>query len=154
MYYFFKKNLLAVFFLNLVYVSFSHAGELITEEEALASREAVLMVDVALASEDASSPTIEIISPDNLSIPIKNPFLMEITFITKDGNSLDINTFRAFYGAFKIDITQRLLKQAIRTAKGLKLHNVNVPSGTHNITLTVKDKNMYTVEKQFKFRVE
>jgi hypothetical protein len=149
-----KKNLLTVFFLSLVYVSYSHAGELITEEEALASREAVLMVDVALASEDANSPAIEIVSPDNLSIPIKNPFLMEITFIPKTGNSVDLNTFRAFYGALKIDITERLMKQAIRTATGLKLHNVNVPSGTHNITLTVKDKNMHTVEKQIKFRVE
>ena len=31
---------------------------------------------------------------------------------------------------------------------------VSVPSGSHSITLTVKDKDQHTVEKQIKFRVE
>jgi hypothetical protein len=46
------------------------------------------------------------------------------------------------------------MKQATRTEKGLKLDNVSVPSGSHSITLTVKDKDQRTVEKQIKFRVE
>jgi hypothetical protein len=79
---------------------------------------------------------------------------MEITFVPKNGSIVDFSTFKAFYGAFKIDITDRLMKQATRTEKGLKLDNVSVPSGYHSITLMVKDKDQHTVEKQIKFRVE
>jgi hypothetical protein len=79
---------------------------------------------------------------------------MEISFVPKNGSIVDLSTFKAFYGVFKIDITDRLMKQASRTEKGLKLDNVSVPSGSHSITLTVKDKDQRTVEKQIKFRVE
>ena len=135
-------------------VGFAHSAELVTDEEATASREAVLMVNVALGAADSKAPAIELVTPDNLANPIKNPFVMEIKFVPKSGSIVDFSTFRAFYGAFKIDITDRLMKQATRTATGLKLDNVSVPSGSHSITLTVKDKDQHTVEKQIKFRVE
>jgi len=149
-----RNNLICVCAACALSVGFADGAELVTEEEATASREAVLMVNVALGSADLNAPVIELVTPDNLANPIKNPFLMEITFVPKSGSIVDFSTFKAFYGAFKIDITDRLMKQATRTEKGLKLDNVSVPSGYHSITLMVKDKDQHTVEKQIKFRVE
>lgn len=149
-----RSNLFFVCAACALSVGFANGAGLVTEEEATASREAVLMVNVALGSADSNAPVIELVTPDNLSNPIKNPFVMEITFVPTNGSIVDFSTFKAFYGAFKIDITDRLMKQATRTEKGLKLDNVSVPSGSHSITLTVKDKDQHTVEKQIKFRVE
>ena len=149
-----RNNLICVCAACALSVGFADGAELVTEEEATASREAVLMVNVALGSADLNAPVIELVTPDNLANPIKNPFVMEITFVPKSGSIVDFSTFKAFYGAFKIDITDRLMKQATRTEKGLKLDNVSVPSGYHSITLMVKDKDQHTVEKQIKFRVE
>ena len=149
-----RKNLIFVSAACALSVGYANGTGLVTEEEATASREAVLMVNVALGSADSNAPVIELVTPDNLANPIKNPFVMEITFVPKNGSIVDFSTFKVFYGAFKIDITDRLMKQARRTETGLKLDNVSVPSGSHSITLTVKDKEQHTVEKQIKFRVE
>jgi hypothetical protein len=149
-----RNNLISVCAACALSVGFANGAELVTEEEATASRESVLMVNVALGSADLNAPVIELVTPDNLANPIKNPFVMEISFVPKNGSIVDFSTFKAFYGVFKIDITDRLMKQASRTEKGLKLDNVSVPSGSHSITLTVKDKDQRTVEKQIKFRVE
>ncbi|NDC40580.1 MAG: hypothetical protein EBZ77_03375 [Chitinophagia bacterium] len=149
-----RNNLICVCAACALSVGSANGTALVTEEEATASREAVLMVNVALGSADLNAPVIELVTPDNLANPIKNPFVMEISFVPKSGSIVDFSTFKAFYGAFKIDITDRLMKQATRTEKGLKLDNVSVPSGYHSITLMVKDKDQHTVEKQIKFRVE
>ena len=149
-----RNNLIFGFAACALSAGLANGAGLVTEEEATASREAVLMVNVALGSAESNAPVIELATPDNLSNPIKNPFVMEIFFVAQNGSTVDFSTFKAFYGAFKIDITDRLMKQARRTETGLKLDNVSVPSGSHSITLTVKDKEQHTVEKQIKFRVE
>ena len=67
---------------------------------------------------------------------------------------LNFASFKAFYGAFKIDITQRLLKESSKTLTGLKIANVQIPSGRHKILLRVSDTKGRTAEKEIAFKVE
>jgi len=48
-------------------------------------------------------------------------------------------TFKALYGAFRIDITQRLLGVAKVTKDGILVSDAALPSGKHQLLLTLTD---------------
>ena len=48
-------------------------------------------------------------------------------------------TFKALYGAFKIDITQRLLGVAKVTKEGIQVTDASLPSGKHQLLLLLTD---------------
>jgi hypothetical protein len=77
-----------------------------------------------------------------------------VLFKSKDGIPVDFKSFQALYGSLKLDITSRLMKEAVKTSTGIKLSNVNVPSGTHRILLRIKDSQNRLAEKELFFKVE
>jgi hypothetical protein len=79
---------------------------------------------------------------------------MEVEFRSNSGALVDFASFRAFYGSFKVDVTERLLKEAVRTSNGIKLSNVSVPVGRHRIVLQIRDQMNKISEKEILFRVE
>jgi len=85
---------------------------------------------------------------------VRNPFKMEVIFKPQEGAALDFKSFQALYGSLKMDITDRLLKEAVKTPNGLRLANVNVPSGKHRILLRIKDSQNRLAEKEIQFRVD
>lgn len=130
------------------------AIDLITPDEARRSQQAPPVAEAQSSAPDPMAPLIAVVDPQAIGKALKNPFRMEIDFKTSDGARLDFSTFKAFYGAFKIDITDRLLKEATRTASGLRLSNVNVPSGSHKIILRIKDDHSRMGERELYFKVE
>jgi hypothetical protein len=46
------------------------------------------------------------------------------------------------------------MQEAEKTSTGIKLSNVNVPSGSHRILLRIKDSQNRLAEKQISFKVE
>ena len=130
------------------------SGELITAEEALASQSAVPMLAVDETPASPQGPTIAVVDAEALAHPVKNPFSIEIWMQAQRDAELNFASFKAFYGAFKIDITERLLKEASKTVTGLKLANLQIPSGRHKILLRVSDSKGRTAEKEIAFRVE
>ncbi len=130
------------------------AIDLITSDEARRSQQAPPVAEAQSSAPDPMAPLIAVVDPQAIGKALKNPFRMEIDFKTSDGARLDFSTFKAFYGAFKIDITDRLLKEATRTASGLRLSNVNVPSGSHKIILRIKDDHSRMGERELYFKVE
>jgi hypothetical protein len=130
------------------------AGELITAEEALASQTAVPMLAVDETSANPQGPVIAVVDAEALSQPVKNPFSIEILMQAQRDAELNYASFKALYGAFKIDITERLLKEASKTPTGLKIANVQIPSGRHKILLRVSDSKGRTAEKEIAFKVE
>ena len=48
-------------------------------------------------------------------------------------------TFKVLYGAFQIDVTQRLLSAAKVTAQGMSVQEASLPSGKHKLHLSVED---------------
>ena len=138
----------------LTYAGLSWSGELITAEEAQASQAAVPMLAVDEAPMSPQGPVIAVVDAEALAQPVKNPFSMEILLQAQRDAELNFASFKAFYGAFKIDITQRLLKESSKTLTGLKIANVQIPSGRHKILLRVSDTKGRTAEKEIAFKVE
>ena len=132
----------------------SYAFQLVTSAEAAASRNAPPVQEASSDPADPMAPQITIIDPDSIDKAIKNSFTMEVLFKSKDGNTVDFKTFQALYGSLKLDITSRLMKEAVKTSTGIKLSNVNVPSGTHRILLRIKDSQNRLAEKELFFKVE
>jgi len=132
----------------------SYAVQLVTSAEAAASRNAPPVQEASSDPADPMAPQITIIDPDSIDKAIKNPFTMEVLFKSKDGIPVDFKSFQALYGSLKLDITSRLMKEAVKTSTGIKLSNVNVPSGTHRILLRIKDSQNRLAEKELFFKVE
>ena len=132
----------------------SYALQLVTPVEVAASRNAPPVQEASSDPADPMAPQITIVDPDAIDKVIKNPFAMEVLFKSKDGNPVDFKSFQALYGSLKLDITSRLMKEAVKTSTGIKLSNVNVPSGTHRILLRIKDSQNRLAEKELFFKVE
>ena len=130
------------------------AGQLVTAEEVQASDNAAPVLVMQAAVPDPLAPVITLADLNALNKPLKNPFSMEISFKSQAGAGLDLTSFKAFYGTFKIDITDRLLKEATKTLAGLKLANVEVPAGRHKILLRINDSQGRTTDKELAFQVE
>jgi hypothetical protein len=130
------------------------SGDLITLEEAKASQAVMLMLTVDETPVNPQGPIIAVVDAEALVQPVKNPFSIEILMQVQRDAELNLASFKAFYGAFKIDITERLLKEASKTLNGLKLANLQIPSGRHKILLRVSDTKGRTAEKEIAFRVE
>jgi hypothetical protein len=129
------------------------SSELITTEEAMASQAAVSMLIVDETLADPQGPVIAVVDGEALARPVKNPFTIEILMQAQRDAELNFASFKAFYGAFKIDITDRLLKDASKTVTGLKLANLEIPPGRHKILLRVSDTGGCTAEKEIAFKV-
>ena len=132
----------------------SYAVQLVTPVEVAASRNAPPVQEASSEPADPMAPQITIVDPDAIDKAIKNPFKMEVFFKSQDGNPVNFKSFQALYGSLKLDITSRLLKEAVKTSTGIKLSNVNVPSGTHRILLRIKDSQNRLAEKELFFKVE
>jgi hypothetical protein len=143
-----KLVVLATLFANTAY-----AFELVTPEEASQSQ-AALMIEAELSAPDPLGPIIQLLDPVTLDLPFQNPFKMEVIFKPQNGTQVDFSTFKAFYGTFKLDITDRLLKEAVKTSSGLRLANVKIPSGRHKLYISIKDNLGHSAAKEIAFKVE
>jgi hypothetical protein len=132
----------------------AEAVQLVTNEEMLKSQKAAPVVEANATPLDPLAPQITLVDPDSADKAIKNPFKMEVLFKPQDGASVDFKSFQALYGGLKLDITDRLLKEAVKTPTGLRLVNVTVPSGKHRILLRIKDSQNRLAEKEIQFKVE
>jgi hypothetical protein len=132
------------------------AIQLVTKEEMIRSQKAPPVVEAAAAPADPLAPQITLVDPEanGTDKAVRNPFKMEVIFKPQEGAALDFKSFQALYGSLKMDITDRLLKEAVKTPNGLRLANVNVPSGKHRILLRIKDSQNRLAEKEIQFRVD
>ena len=110
--------------------------ELVTQEEFRASAAAAMLIPRAAAVPDA--PQIEILSPDTKGV-VTSPTKVQLHFRAVPPATPRPESFRALYGAFKLDITGRLLQFAKVSTDGLTLENASLPSGSHQIFLEIQD---------------
>jgi hypothetical protein len=97
-------------------------------------------------------PAIDLVRPD-ISGPVRNPVTIEVQFTASVGQTIDMGTFNATYGRLGINITGRLLEHAVATARGLAADNVELPSGSHRVTLSVADTSGKRASRTFRFSV-
>ena len=86
----------------------------------------------------AGAPRIEVLVPD-VRKPVAAPTSIEVQFVSTAPAEARPESFRVLYGAFRIDVTQRLLGVAKVTKEGIKVSGANLPSGKHQLALTLTD---------------
>jgi hypothetical protein len=87
---------------------------------------------------EKDAPKIEVAAP-NLTAPLTSPMPIQMNFAVTSPATIKPETFKVLYGAFGIDITQRLLSTAKVTAQGMNVPEANLPSGKHKLQLSVED---------------
>lgn len=108
--------------------------------------------DVPAPPDRPPPPTITLVRLD-ISQPIRNPVTIEVQFTPGPGSSVDMRSFNATYGRLGINITQRLLDHAVTTPSGLSAADVELPSGSHRVTLSIADTSGRTASKTIRFSV-
>lgn len=137
------KNLLRFSVVSLVHAlmlpSAALAGPamIVTPDEAAASDAAGGLVTPRLAP-SRMAPRIEFVAPD-IGRPVSVPTSIELRFFTEPPAELKPDTFKVLYGAFRIDITQRLTGVARVTKDGISVREATLPIGKHQLLLSVTD---------------
>jgi hypothetical protein len=107
-------------------------------------------ISIPLAGDE---PAIEVVRPAIKDGKVATPVGIEVRFKPVAGKSIDPATFKLYYGAFKLDVTDRLLKTAKVTANGFSIDNVDIPSGSHRLVMKVSDDAGTVGFKEIKFSV-
>ena len=125
---------------------------LVTEAEAAASFAAGGMLNPRSVSQPGS-PQIEFLTPD-ISKPVTAPTSIDIRFVGNPPSEPKPDTFRVLYGAFRIDITQRLLGVAKVSKDGIKVKDAVLPKGRHQLSLMITDSMGRQNQQVVAFTVE
>ena len=128
---------------------------LITADEARQSARSTVMdtlLDTA-ADPNVIRPAIEIRQPSLLSQPLGTPMAIELSFLAADAPIVP-DSFRAYYGNLKLNITDRILKIVKVLAGGLRVDDAELPSGQHKILLVIEDEKGRRGERELKFTVK
>jgi len=149
----YKKSLAIVLWMGFtVTICSAQPFVLVTESEAEASYAAGGMMNPRSVSQPGA-PQIELLTPDT-SKAISAPTNIELRFVGNPPSEPKPDTFRILYGAFRIDITQRLLGVAKVTKDGIKVRDAVLPKGRHQLSLTISDSMGRQSQQLVAFTVE
>lgn len=121
---------------------------LLTAQEAALEEEKIFGFSSSLPND---GPIIKIVQP-TLDRDLHNPFRLTVQFIPRGGREVNLGSLKV--EALKIinlDITSRLLPYAKKD--GIKMDNVEIPSGRHNIRITIQDMSGRTTQEVFRVNV-
>lgn len=103
----------------------------------------------------AAVPAIDIVKPEpTADLKVKAPFAIAVLFKSQGDSPIDPSTFKVMYGAFKIDITNRITKFVTVTREGFSLENAQIPPGKHRLTMQVFDEKQRMAERELRVEVE
>ena len=108
-------------------------------------------ITIPLAGDE---PAIEIIRPVVKEGKVASPVAIEVRFKSVAGKAIDPASFKLYYGAFKLDVTDRLLKTAKVTPTGFSIDKVDIPAGSHRLVMKVADDTGAAGIKEIKFTVD
>ena len=108
-------------------------------------------ITIPLAGDE---PAIEIIRPVVKEGKVASPVAIEVRFKPVAGKAIDPASFKLYYGAFKLDVTDRLLKTAKVTPTGFSIDKVDIPAGSHRLVMKVADDTGAAGIKEIKFTVD
>lgn len=101
----------------------------------------------------AGAPQIEVLRPMLDAAPLSSPLPIELRFRSSADAAIDVSTFRVFYGAFQLDVTQRLLKSVVVRADGLRVEQAAIPPGSHRLVLQIADDQQRQATRELRFTV-
>ncbi len=133
----------------------TQAMVLVTANEAQQSAKSTVVESLLDTAADPSvvRPAIEIRQPSLLSQPLGTPLAIELSFLAADAPIVP-DSFRAYYGNLKLNITERIVKKVKVLAEGLRIEDAEIPSGQHRILLIIEDAKGRRGERELKFTVK
>lgn len=127
------------------------AQRLVTDDESRAPRAS--LDDPLLATRQAGAPKIEVLRPQRTDAPLPTPMRIELAFVPAPDAVIVPPSFRAYYGALKLDITDRLLREGGLSAQGLTVERAAMPPGSHRLVLQVADSQGRVGTRDLRFAV-
>ncbi len=73
------------------------------------------------------------------SVPALDSPTIELRFIAVTPGTIKPESFKALYGTFKVDITERILGVTQVTPSGISVKEAKLPKGKHRIQLLLED---------------
>jgi hypothetical protein len=144
-------------FLALVFTASvsAQAFDLVSQSEYLASesQEKSAPSYTARSLAGPSDPIIDIRSP-SLTGPVKAPVGIDLRFLTSGASKINWESLKILYGAFKLDITDRVRKEAKVLPDGIQIASANLPSGSHKLVIQVAKTEGKQAEREVRFTVE
>jgi hypothetical protein len=126
--------------------------ELVSTEEAAASAR-IGLPPVVRSLGQGAAPRIEVVAPDETT-PLRAPLTIRLAFRAAPGGRIDPGSFRALYGALRLDVTERIRRHARVDGVGLLAEGVAMPTGQHRILLSIADDQGRRGERDFRLRIE
>lgn len=133
----FKNIFFSALFLVISHIPALADTLLVTPEEMRQSNEA----DTGIRPKSVpalDSPTIELVLP-RLPGEVTSPTPIELRFIAVTPGTIKPESFKALYGTFKVDITERILGVTQVTPSGISVKEAKLPKGKHRIQLLLED---------------
>lgn len=100
------------------------------------------------------APVIKLVSPVINDGPVSAPVDIELAFEVSEKSEIDRDSIRVYYGALRLDVTDRILGEAEFTENGLLAKDADVPKGRHKLLVVVRDSMDRESRKVFKFKVK
>ena len=134
---------------------FAQAFDLVSQSEYLASeaQEKSAPSFTARSLAGPSDPIIDIRSP-SLTGPVKAPVSIDLRCLTSGAAKINWESLKILYGAFKLDITDRVKKEAKVLPDGIQIASANLPSGSHKLVIQVANTEGKQAEREVRFIVE
>jgi len=131
------------------------AFELVSQSEYRASevQEKLIPPFNSRSTPAPSDPVIEVRSP-SLTAPIKAPVGIDLRFLTSGAAKINWDSLKILYGAFKLDITERVKREAKIVGDGMQIPSANLPSGNHKLVIQVANTEGKQTEREVRFTVE
>jgi hypothetical protein len=135
--------------------AYAQTFDLVSQSEHLASlaQEKSVPLFTARSLVGPSDPIIDIRSP-SLTGPVKAPISIDLRCLTSGATKINWESLRILYGAFKLDITDRVRKEAKILADGIQIASANLPSGSHKLVIQVANTEGKQAEREVRFTVE
>jgi hypothetical protein len=124
---------------------------LVTEEEAAESAR-IGLPPLSRSLGQGAAPRIEVVAPVETAA-LRAPLTIRLTFSAAPGGRIDPDSFRALYGALRLDVTDRIRRHARVDAAGLLAESVAMPAGRHRILLFIADNQGRRGERDFRLLV-
>jgi hypothetical protein len=132
----------------------AHAQWLVTPEEAQASQAAPQPLTPRTApAATPGAPRVNLLAP-NLSNTVPSPTRIQVRFDATAPARIQPETFKVRYGAFRLDITNRITAASKVTAEGIDVAEAALPKGSHRLFIEIQDSMGRVGERVVAFVVE
>jgi hypothetical protein len=132
------KNLFVTFVALMASAICSAETNMLVSQAEVAESLAAPVIFSTKAVPEKDAPRVEIVSP-SVSVRLKSPIQVQAGFVSTPPATIRTESFKVLYGAFQIDITQRLLAVAKISPHGINVQEAKLPSGRHKLHLLLED---------------